>query len=492
MSAQGEIWRVSTVEGTFEADLDTLKQWIVEGCVLPTDKVSKGTHNWIEAGRAPMLRAAFNGEVGSATVVVATTDAATQQPQVSVSEPEVGESTEAASFEAETHTQHADLSTVLADSHGCHNHPEVAAKFICRVCAETFCPECPKFIGSSAVPLCPLCGDLCRLIGQERARFQRREFQSTGFGFADFGRALRYPFQHKIALVFGALLYGFLLIAGFRGQIVAWVLMFGCIVQVINQVAWGKLDRSFLPDFSAFSLYDDLVVPIGLGIGIFIVTWGPAIAIALIFFFGVIGGAGGPTMTAPQQPADSGPNYGVLMDPNADPEKLAAENEKLNQLRPGAEINREVEKSKAENEATANLRWAASFLRMGLLLLPFFLLSVAWGFFYYPMALTVAGYTEHFGSVVNPLVGLDTIKRMRGTYFKAFGMVALIRIAGLVTSIIVAIVLAPFNMPFFGNLPANFVDGAVTFYLYLVIACLLGLALHKCADRLDIRVEQDS
>jgi len=63
MSAQPEQWRVSTVEGIFETDLETLKQWIVEGCVLPTDKVSKGNLNWIDAGRVPKLKGAFNGEV---------------------------------------------------------------------------------------------------------------------------------------------------------------------------------------------------------------------------------------------------------------------------------------------------------------------------------------------------------------------------------------------------------------------------------------------
>ena len=59
MSAQLESCRVSTPEGVFETDLETLKQWIVEGCVLPNDKVSKGNLNWLEAGRVPMLRAAF-------------------------------------------------------------------------------------------------------------------------------------------------------------------------------------------------------------------------------------------------------------------------------------------------------------------------------------------------------------------------------------------------------------------------------------------------
>ena len=61
MSAQPETWRVSTIEGIFETDLETLQQWIVEGCVLPTDKVSKGSLTCIDAGRLPKLSAPYNG-----------------------------------------------------------------------------------------------------------------------------------------------------------------------------------------------------------------------------------------------------------------------------------------------------------------------------------------------------------------------------------------------------------------------------------------------
>src|ERR687894_481072 len=68
MSAQTEVWRVSTVEGIFETDLETLKQWIVEDCVQPTDKVSKGNLSWIEAGRVPQLKGAFDGEPAPARV----------------------------------------------------------------------------------------------------------------------------------------------------------------------------------------------------------------------------------------------------------------------------------------------------------------------------------------------------------------------------------------------------------------------------------------
>src|SRR5256885_4180086 len=170
MSAQGEVWRVSTVEGVFEADLDTLKQWVAEGCVLPTDKVSKGNLNWIEAGRAPMLRAAFNGEVGSSTVVIATTDAsaqATHSPSYS-SEALAADAHEDPSFEHEVPATPA-LGPFAAGASVCHNHPEVSAKYICRICASMFCAECPKFAGGvSKVALCPLCGDFCRLIEEER------------------------------------------------------------------------------------------------------------------------------------------------------------------------------------------------------------------------------------------------------------------------------------------------------------------------------------
>jgi hypothetical protein len=50
-------------------------------------------------------------------------------------------------------------------------------------------------------------------------------------------------------------------------------------------------------------------------------------------------------------------------------------------------------------------------------------------------------------------------------------------------------VLAPFDMPFIGNLPARFVEGTVTFYTSLVIACILGLALYKSADKLGINTD---
>jgi hypothetical protein len=495
MSAEVK-WRVSTIEGVFEADLETLKQWIHEGCVLPTDKVSKGNLNWIDAGKAPMLRSTFNGEVPSSLDPVAPADPPdvslqplADQIQISYRQP----------VQFAQHDQFASAPLTPApvtSSHLCYQHPDRATKHVCRACATPLCAECPKFVGTSKIAICPLCGDLCSLFEQQRSKALHQEFQGSGFGFSDFARALRYPLQHKVALLFGAGLYGFCLLAGFRGRIIAAVIMFGCISHVISQVAWGRLHRSFLPDFSAFSLVDDVVMPLVLGIGITIVTWGPAIVLVCALIFGVIsGGSISPAEGLQTQGAQSSDQLdeealSILMDPNADPQKQAEASKKLDQLRPGYQMNKDAEKSQKElSDPTADFRTLMGYFQAPILMVLLLLLSLAWGIFYYPMALAVAGYTESFGSVINPLVGLDTIRRMGGTYFKAFGMVLLIQIVGFVVAFVVAVITAPFTLPFVGNLPATFIDGSVSFYFNLVVACILGLSLYKCADRLGISTD---
>ena len=125
----------------------------------------------------------------------------------------------------------------------------------------------------------------------------------------------------------------------------------------------------------------------------------------------------------------------------------------------------------------------------GILLAVLLLIGVAWAIFYYPMALAVAGYTQSVGAVINPMIGLDTIRRMGATYFKAFGMVLLVQAVGLIVGVVISVITAPLAVPFFGNLPGTFIDATIAFYFNLVIACLLGLSLFKCGDRLGIYVD---
>jgi hypothetical protein len=345
-------------------------------------------------------------------------------------------------------------------------------------------------VGTSKVALCPLCGDLCQPYQKLQERGARQSYQRSGFGFKDFGLALRYPLKNILTLVAAAMFYGFLLMAGFRGQMIAYMILFGCISLVINRVSSGKMDRSFMPDFSSFSWWDDLFMPGLLGVGITIVTLGPMIVLLLALWFGVLN-ASSPVPVNPAQmqdaPEEQSPltqeDWEELTNPT-DAKKSEEVVNKINQLHPAHQMNKEIENSKdSSSSLTGSL---GPFLAASATIILLFLLAIAWAVFYYPMALAVAGYTEDFWSTVNPLIGIDTIRRMGMVYVKAFLMYLCIEAVGFVVSMIIHIVTAPFDMPFVGNLPAKFLDGMVTFYISLVLACILGLALYKCADKLDI------
>jgi len=268
--------------------------------------------------------------------------------------------------------------------------------------------------------------------------------------------------------------------------------LFGCISHVISQVAWGRINRSFMPDFSSFSLWDDLVVPIFLGIGIMIVSWGPLIVLVFALIFGSIrsGVEHNSLIHGDKASEVSSEDLKVLTDPNADPKKLQEANKRLQELGPSAHVAREAEESRAEaSDPTSPLKYLLPYFGAGIIFVLLFLVFIAWGVFYSPMALAVAGYTQSLGSVLNPLVGIDTIRRMGSTYFKAFGMVLLVQVVALVAGGIVSVATSPFTLPFMGNLVGNFINATFTFYFYLVIACILGLSLFKCADRLGIAVD---
>src|SRR5882724_1208068 len=490
MSAQIEQWRVSTPTGVFEADLETLKEWIADGSVAPTDKVSKGSLNWIEAGRAPMLKAAFQGErVAPAPQTLV--DDTRAEPAWQEAPPSHAQSSDFDdAFPVDVFANPETIPTA------CFNHPQVTPHYICPACATGLCELCAKFLDSHHIATCPRCGEFCKILEEVKARADNIAFQNSGFGVDDFVRAIRYPFQHKVALFSGAFIYGLLLLGGFRGSVIAFVIMFGCMSHVISQVAWGRLNHSFMPDFSEFDMWEDLVKPIFLGVGITIVTWGPVIVLLVALLFGVLkAGPGvapllaGQTESA-QRSAPTAADLAPLMDPNADPKKLEEANKHLDDLRPGASIAREAERSKnAKSDPAPAMNMLRPFLAAGILIAGLLLLGIAWAIFYYPMALAVAGYTQSFGAVVNPMIGLDTIRRMRSTYFKAFGMVLLIQAVGFIVSVVISTVTAPFALPFVGNLPATFIDGTIAFYFNLVIACLLGLSLFKCGDRLGINVD---
>lgn len=370
----------------------------------------------------------------------------------------------------------------------CYAHPQLPPRYICRVCQTPMCQSCAKFMeGDRRTALCPLCGDFCNDYREVYQQARNRVRKASGFGLGDFGEAVGYPFRNLVGLVGISIFYSLLSLGGIKGQVLAYVVIFGCMSLVIKQLAWGRTDRGFLPDFTSWSLWDDVAVPFFLGLGVTIVTIGPAIVLFLALLFGIINGGPSPAarQAAMQREADEySETVAKMMDPDATEEELRAAEAAIRRQRES-----EVRGALGEAPRGSLTQSMGAMLGAGVVLVLLLVVALLWAFFYYPMALIVAGYTEDFWAVVNPMVGFDTIKRMGWTYGKVFLMYAAVQLFAVVAGLIVSYALSAFDMPLVGNIPARFIEGGINFYTGLVIAALLGLALYKSSDRLGIETD---
>lgn len=121
-------------------------------------------------------------------------------------------------------------------------------------------------------------------------------------------------------------------------------------------------------------------------------------------------------------------------------------------------------------------------------------LAVIWGFFYYPIALLVAGVTESFASVINPLLGFETIKRIGKGYYKHFLYLLALQLPTQLFAFLVANTLiessksaGKFLTGFIILMLLGLISAAPIFYTNSVMAALIGRAIFKSADRLGIR-----
>lgn len=114
-------------------------------------------------------------------------------------------------------------------------------------------------------------------------------------------------------------------------------------------------------------------------------------------------------------------------------------------------------------------------------------LTIAWITLYYPVALIVAGYSRYFWSVINPLVGFDTIKRMGGTYWTLLGLYLAISLLSQVTY---AMVVTAFSTGVGDSIVKSLVEAVIgkglSTYFSLVLAYVIGSALFKAADKIGI------
>lgn len=534
-----ELWQVDVNGDFFDTNFAELADWIDQGTVLRHNKVRKGNLRWIEAGKVPSLIAFFNAKDTGQPMppVVTTTNVASPSLLTASSEPPPATPVPAVVGEPKPPHQHL----IPPSEPMCSMHDDTRASYVCDTCGSLFCKVCPNSYGAT-VKVCPFCGAMCSSLAEaglaqtppEAGAFSIAE----GFGFGDFINALAYPFRFKASLFFGAVMFMFFSIGqsvvGFGGVfmmapaiicfMLANTLSFGVLANTVENFSQGKLDQNFMPSFDDFSLWDDVVHPFFLSIGVYISSFGPFLAVVLAAVFMVMGTVSkemnglqsdAARAVKPDLPYAAGAarqgqavreilqkksteqesRLSAVEGADVDPDNLSASNAAANEEEEFARLNQMIQDHRKaqlesavgktpESVATEQAQLVSKILDYGAIFVLAAGVCLLWGLFYFPAACAVAGYTRSFTATLNPTVGLDTIRRLGGTYVKILLMgIAIILMSSFVSGIVGGI-LSPFDMPSVGNMPAKAIGSLFGFYFSVVFSCVLGFALYKTADRL--------
>ena len=93
-----------------------------------------------------------------------------------------------------------------------------------------------------------------------------------------------------------------------------------------------------------------------------------------------------------------------------------------------------------ETREQESRQMVAELLKLAAPLVVVGFVTFVWGLFFFPAACAVAGYTRSFMAAINPLVGLDTIKRLGLDYINLLFMGLLLLIASGIIGIILGLI----------------------------------------------------
>lgn len=547
-SISQDIWQVDVNGTIYEAPFDELGEWIGVGSLHPMDKVRKGNLRWIEARRVPSLIPFFNAKekglpmpiVVSETVSTPVIAAADKSMTIDRSQPSAGidliETTSATQFPSES------------DPKRCVSHPEIESMFLCESCCKGFCKACTRSYGSS-VRLCPLCGEMCVLRKDAESSMQlasvNAEMLDQGFGSGDFLASLAYPFRFKTSLFFGAVMFAlfslgrsasalggmFMFVAALFCVMLSNMLTFGVLANTIDNFVQGKLNENFMPDFEDFSLWDDVIHPFFLSIGAYLSSFGPFAVTAIVGFYLVVNSLSSQADTfksemekipgtdvyagrhlaeqsgdvkevlngiqkkqadrisAMTEMADNNSNTeventtdGSAVDEDArQQEELWAQATDARKKQLESVIGKTPETRDAEQAGMirAFFGLAAPIVAVGFV-------TFLWGLLLFPASCAVAGYTRSFIATINPLIALDTIKRLGFTYVKILLMGLALSIGMILAGSVLTAIFSPFDLPGMGNIPAKFIGSIFGFYLSVTFSCVIGFALFKSSGKLQL------
>jgi hypothetical protein len=330
---------------------------------------------------------------------------------------------------------------------------------VCSQCGKGWCTECILHHGNATI--CPDCDALCVKTADNEeaervARQRRRPLRD------ELGTVFSYPLRDPMAYIMMAVFVGFASIGakvgglpGLIAIIFYYGLLYGYAFTAINRVSAGNT-TNFMPEISDFS---GLLKPVFLGLAAMIISRGPMFALLFVLGVSSIFALMSNGMRAEEPTYEATPMPEEL---KAFLESEGMSEEEIAGMREGYGAMESVPSTPALGPIVG-----------AVIGLPFALL---WWLLYTPIALIAAGISQSFFATLNPLTGIDAIRRMGSIYWEAWLVYTGIAIVGGLGAVTLGLV------PFLGSFLAAFVEA----YMYLCFGCLLGFAVFKRAEELGV------
>jgi hypothetical protein len=331
-----------------------------------------------------------------------------------------------------------------------------------------YCDACAAAQTVQTAVICPACDGLCVRSAQYEESQNRGQQQARSL-LGELGTIFAYPLRDPMGLVMLAIftcVFGVMakiaLFGGYVGIIFSQGVLLSYCFFAVSRVASGNL-RDFTPDFRGIS---DLTDPLRLGLGVLIVTWGPMLALMfLVPSITLLGRemSSGPPMTMAAVHAQEPPPASA--EPEAAPEEPEESPEAKEESGSTAAAHHDAEEAEASRAAAAGAAGAVVL----------FVVLVIWKLVYTPVALMVAALSRSFFKILNPILGIDTIRRMGGIYWQALLIYTFFAGAQWGLGFVLD------RIPIAGLIAKSFLDA----YAYLAVGCTLGLAVFKKSRELE-------
>ena len=337
---------------------------------------------------------------------------------------------------------------------------------MCTQCGKGWCPECVQHHGTAAI--CPDCDALCVKTAEKEeaervARQRRRPLRE------ELGTVFSYPLRDPMAYIMMAVVVGVFSVAskvaafgGLIGVVFYYGLLYAYAFTAINRVSSGNT-TDFMPNISDIT---DLLKQVFLGLAAMIVSVGPLILLIVLGLGAalamIVGGGGGEPVFDEAVPP---PEFREMLREQGMSEEEIAEIEEGF----GTEFDE-------GDDPYSDAGVSAAAVGTGIGVLIAFPFAVLWALLYSPIALIAAAISQSFFATLNPVTGIDAIRRMGSIYWEAWLVYTGIVIVGGLLAGIVGIV------PFLGSFLAAFVES----YTFLCFGCLLGFAVFKRAKELGV------